>query len=333
MRSPINKYLLSSVARMPGGFQGQVNVQPAPAVWGDFASANPYWSYPAGPGGLVAGALGTTVGRWGWVVAPHDPDGVGQLVNSFGAGAPSGFVGRPGFEALITLFLADASMVIPKGLGVVLYTAGDFWAKNEGTTAAQVGNKVFASFSNGASLFAAAGATPSSSAVTGSIGAKTVTFNGSISGDVLTVNSVVGTEPLVAGAILTGGTGLVTGTKIVSQVSGTAGGAGIYLVDIPNQTVSSPTFSATYGLLTVSAVSSGGLEVGDVVTGSGVTTATYITGLGTGAGQTGTYYVSPSQTVGSVSMTTADAFETGWFANSAGGVGELVKISRQSSLA
>src|SRR5258706_14001213 len=39
-------------------FPNQVNVQPAPAVAGDFASTNPRSAYPAGPGGPVAGAAG-----------------------------------------------------------------------------------------------------------------------------------------------------------------------------------------------------------------------------------------------------------------------------------
>ena len=55
------------------GFQKQVNLTPAPAVAGDFASTNPRASVPAGPGGLVAGLTGVIVGQFAWV----DPaDGV-----------------------------------------------------------------------------------------------------------------------------------------------------------------------------------------------------------------------------------------------------------------
>ena len=42
-------------------------------------------------------------------------------------------------------------------------------------------------------------------------------------------------------------------------------------------------------LLTVSAVSAGTLAVGQIITGTGVTPGTYITALGTGTGNTGTY--------------------------------------------
>lgn len=55
--------------------------------------------------------------------------------------------------------------------------------------------------------------------------------------------------------------------------------------------------------LTVSAVGSGVLAVGQVLHGVGVTAQTYITAFGSGTGGTGTYTVSDSQTVGSISMT------------------------------
>jgi len=51
--------------------------------------------------------------------------------------------------------------------------------------------------------------------------------------------------------------------------------------------------------LTVSAVSSGALSVGQVLSGTGVTAGTRITALGTGTGGVGTYTVDTSQTVAS----------------------------------
>jgi hypothetical protein len=57
--------------------------------------------------------------------------------------------------------------------------------------------------------------------------------------------------------------------------------------------------------MTVSAVASGTLGVGHTVLGSGITSGTYITALGSGSGGTGTYTVNNSQTVGSEAMTTA----------------------------
>jgi len=55
--------------------------------------------------------------------------------------------------------------------------------------------------------------------------------------------------------------------------------------------------------LTVSAVTSGTLAVGQLIKGTNVAAETYITALGTGTGGTGTYTVSPSQTVGSTTIT------------------------------
>lgn len=59
--------------------------------------------------------------------------------------------------------------------------------------------------------------------------------------------------------------------------------------------------------LTVTAVTSGQLAVGQTLSGSGVTGGTTITALGTGVGGTGTYTVSASQTASSTTITASDA--------------------------
>lgn len=59
--------------------------------------------------------------------------------------------------------------------------------------------------------------------------------------------------------------------------------------------------------LTVTAVTSGTLKVGSVLSGSGVTAGTTITALGTGTGGTGTYTVSASQNVSSTAITARNA--------------------------
>jgi hypothetical protein len=55
--------------------------------------------------------------------------------------------------------------------------------------------------------------------------------------------------------------------------------------------------------LTVTAVTSGFLNVGSEISGTGVAAGTYITALGTGLGGTGTYTVNTSQTVASTTIT------------------------------
>lgn len=314
------------------GFQTSVGTVPAPAVEGDFASTNPRFSVLAGPGGLVAGASGVLVGRFCWLdQSALDPDGAATIVNNFGIGAPAGII-RRGQMGLITTYLADASMLIPQGFGVTVMSAGDFWVKNNGTTVATPGMKAYAQAGTGAVLFAAT-ATPGTASVTGSIAAGTGSVTGSIAGNVLTV-TVVGSGALHPGAVLSGsgGGGVASGTKIVSQLSGTTGGVGTYALNIPDQTVTSTTITATFGTLTVSAVGSGTLAIGDVLSGTGgggVSTGTAIYALGTGTGGTGTYFVDLTQSVTSTTLTANATIETKWIAMSTGLAGELVKITSQ----
>lgn len=130
-------------------FQTVVNQTPAPAVAGDFASANPNASVLAGPGTFVAGTGGANVGLFGWA----DANG---LVTNAGSGVPTGFIHRD-MQALIVTWLAEATMNIPAGQPVTLMSAGDFWAKTG--TVATVGQKVFASNTTGAIETGAAGST------------------------------------------------------------------------------------------------------------------------------------------------------------------------------
>lgn len=313
---------------MSNGFQTQVTNQPAPAVAGDFASTNPMWTYDSGPGGLVAGSAGVTVGRFAWAVAPSDGDGAPATVSNNGAGAVSGFVARLQ-QALITTYLADASMVIAAGFQMGLFTGGDFWVKNDGSTQALQGQKAYANFADGKVTFAAT-ATPTAGATSSAstIAAKTATLTASLLGDILTVTAASG-DPLVVGATKGTATGVATGTQIVAQLSGTAGGIGTYAVSIPEQNVASESMTFTYGLLTVGGTVAGTFGVGNALSGSGIS-ATTITALGTGVGGAGTYYVNKTQTVSSQEIDAAYLnVETKWTCMSSGLPGELVKISSQ----
>lgn len=304
------------------GFQTQVAGVPAPAVEGDLASSNPRFAVLAGPGGFIAGASGVTIGRFAWTIYQNlDPDNAAQIVNSFGIGSVLGFVPRQPNPALITTFLADASMSLPAGFGVSVYAGGDFWVKNNGSTLAQVGMKAYAKFTDGSASFAATGSPISSTLSASSIAAATgISCTGSISGNTLTVTAVsAGT--LVPGAILTG-SGVATGTQITAQLSGTAGGVGTYSVSIPEQSVASTTISGTYGVLTVGA-GSGTVLTGGIIAGSSASSGTVVWGQLTAT----TWVVSPSQSVASATLTETQNVETKWIAMSAGGAGELVKIS------
>lgn len=71
-----------------------------------------------------------------------------------------------------------------------------------------------------------------------------------------------------------------------------------------NPTIATVTGSIATTVLTVTAVTSGVLAVGQQLTGTGITAGTYITAFLTGTGGTGTYSVSVSQTATSTTITT-----------------------------
>lgn len=307
------------------GFQSQVNTVPAPGVVGDFASGNPRATVLAGPGGLVAGVSGAYVGRFAWAVNPDDADGAPAYVNSYGTGAVTGFVHREQ-QALITVYLDEATLLVPAGFPITLFDAGDFWVKNDGATTAYPGQKAYANFADGKATFAATGSVTTGGSATGTIAAGTASVTGSISDDTLTV-TVVGSGVLYPGGTLSG-TNVASGTKIVRQLTGTAGGVGTYAVSIAGQSATSTTISETYGLFTAASGLTGVFGVGDILTGSGVTSGTTISALGTGTGGLGTYIVDPTQTVGSTAISVAAInVETKWYARSTALAGEIVKIS------
>lgn len=131
-------------------FQSTVNLQQAAAVAGDFASANPRSSVVSHEGGFVAGTGGLTVGRFAWYS--------GNTVLNSGSGTVGGFVHREQGSALISTYLAEYGNLIPAGFAVNIMRSGDYWATVT-VNAATVGQKAFASTTDGTVQFAAAGAT------------------------------------------------------------------------------------------------------------------------------------------------------------------------------
>ncbi len=81
--------------------------------------------------------------------------------------------------------------------------------------------------------------------------------------------------------------------------------SGLLASDYPAINSASFTASIALTVMTVTAVSSGTIAVGQVINGSGVTRCTIIS-LGTGTGGTGTYNISTSQTIASEAMTSAN---------------------------
>lgn len=152
-----------------------------------------------------------------------------------------------------------------------------------------------------------------------------VTGTAAIAGTTMTVSATTH-GGYAAGQTITG-IGVVSNTKIVSQLTGgTAGGTGTYQVSVA-QTVGSTAISAPgAGVMTVSGITTGTLAVGQTLTGSGVTASTAIVTALTGTGGVGTYAVSPSQTVAPSTTITANGGTLTVSAISAGsvGVGDIV---------
>ena len=135
------------------------------------------------------------------------------------------------------------------------------------------------------------------------------TFTGSISTTTLTVATMLSGTIAVGDAIF--GQNIDPNTVITALGTGT-GGVGTYTVS-NSQTVASTSINSVSApavftadiagtTMTVSAVSSGTLVVGQTLEGANVTNGTIITALGTGTGSTGTYTVSASQTAASATV-------------------------------
>lgn len=315
---------------MSGSFQTHVNAFQAPGQAGDFASANPravalasMWQDNAGVThtGLVAGPNGLTIGLFCWIdAATH------SIASNSGSGAPNGFVHRAA-EALITTYLTAYGSTIPSGFETGnVFASGDFFVVNNGLTEATPGMKAYANNSTGVASFAATGApTTGGTSTASTIAAETWSATGTIVDDVMTITGAV-TGSIVVGSIASG-TNVASGTQVISQLTGTAGGDGTYLVAPREQTVASTTISGTYGLLTVGGTVTTGYAVNQTVTGSGVAAGTVITSLGTGTGGAGTYNVNLTQTVGSEAINSQTNTETAWYCRSFGQPGEIVMIA------
>ena len=138
---------------------------------------------------------------------------------------------------------------------------------------------------------------------------SSATFTGSISTTTLTVTTMLSGTIAVGQALF--GNNVLQNTVITALGTGT-GGVGTYTVS-NSQTTASTSINTTSApaivtgaisgtTLTVSAVTSGVLQIGQTIEGAGVTNGTIITAFGTGSGGVGTYTVSASQTVSSTTI-------------------------------
>jgi hypothetical protein len=149
-------------------------------------------------------------------------------------------------------------------------------------------------------------------------------FTATFSGTVMTVSAMTSGTLAVGQSVVTPG-----GTLTISSLGTGTGGTGTYNMSASytngtassyngtrrvaatiNGQIASVTASISTTTMTVTSVGSGTLSVGQIISGSGVTAGTRITGFISGTGGTGTYSVSVTQTVSSTTITAAIATRT-----------------------
>ena len=96
---------------------------------------------------------------------------------------------------------------------------------------------------------------------------------------------------------------------IAGAVWGVSGVLDVYVIENPTNATAGAAFTASISgtTMTVSAVGSGTVNVGDMLIGAGLVSGSKIIAQGTGTGGTGTYTIAPAQTVSSESMQSAQA--------------------------
>lgn len=306
------------------GFQTLVNRQPAPGQAGDFYGVNPRAvvlganspSGNSGAGGagaagqLVAPPGGLIVGNFAWADLT-----TGLVSQGYDSNGQLGFLHREE-QAIIVNYLGIATYVVNGGFPITLFSQGDFWGLF--AAGASPGQNVYADPASGALI--AGASTPTAASFTGSIGAS---FTGVVATNVLTVSALTG--------YLTPGRDLVSGAGVASvllgaQLTGPAGGAGTYT--LTHADVASEAMTTVSSVLDVTAVASGTLGAGDVISGAGITTGTQIQSQRDGTpGGTGTYFISVAQGPIAGEAVTSNAILTNFKVKSKCGNGEVAKIS------
>lgn len=317
------------------GFQKNVNITPAPGVVGAAASMNPVYTVDAGPGGLTAGLQGIKVGRFAWnAYAIAGGPGIANNFSPTAPAVPDGFIGNEQ-QGLITAWLGESSLIVPPGVPVTEISRADRFAANI-YAEASIGQKVFANLFSGDVLGAAAGSFPtlsfgSAAAFTASIpaGSNTMTVSAVASGVLAVGQQVFGPNVPPGTYIESLGTGTgATGTYFLSQYAAVAITAASLTSTLPGGIggfVGTASFATS--VMTVTAVTSGQLAVGQLVQSANVAPGTYISSLGTGTGGTGTYNLSTAPgTIGAQAASTSSWIETGWYVNSPGNIGDVIKI-------
>jgi hypothetical protein len=273
---------------MPGtnaGFQTFMNRELPPGVPGDWAGANIRATVLVGPWSLVAPPSGTTVGGIGWA----NPE-TGICSSYFQPNSFPGFVKRA-LQAQIYQFLGISTQQIAPGYMVAAHAQGDFWGLFQG--GCSVGNSVYANPTTGALIAGASGAAVTVTGASGTVSGSVLTLTVAPTSGTFAVGQVISMAALPAGTYATAVSGNSIGSTItLANLDGTAIpniGTAAAITGYGQQAVqwlamqsvaAAASFTATlaasaglgpFGVLTVSAVASGTIEVGQWVQSSGAT--------------------------------------------------------------
>lgn len=216
------------------GFQQSVNTYSSPAVAGQIASGNPMAFYQAGPGALVSGANGLTIGGFAWATpitagdTPERADSNALLVAAGLDRIPSGFVMNEQQGNFYTPLQESGLSMLP-WQACELLSRGDVWAKLPAGVAASRKQKVFANMQDGTINVGASGAV---------VGGSTITA--SFATNVMTVTA--GTGIKVGSAVI--GANVPANTFVASLGTGT-GGAGTYNLTTSPGTIGSQSNTIT----------------------------------------------------------------------------------------
>lgn len=290
------------------GFQEFVNRQPPPAALGDWYGTNPRVSVIPPPKGFVAASDRCAVGRFAFF---HYDSGL--AANYFRNGSVIGFIHKEN-QANLYEFLEYFELVITPGTPVTGLKKCEVWAQF--ASGASIGQKVYADAQTGLVTAAATGTGTQSIGFTASIAVNTgvMTVTGAGTGNIAVGMTVVGAGVppgtfVTALGTGTGGTGtyqtnLINQAAVTSQVMDAYGkietSFTVYSA-VPVDAAFTGAIAAGTGVLTVSSLTSGVVEVGQYL--NGVTTPAlvpnnlFITGKISGTGGNGTYqtnYIGPA---------------------------------------
>lgn len=276
---------------MPGsnaGVQTFVNRELPVGVPGDWAGANIRASIPVGPWAFVAPPSGVSIGGIGW----GNPE-TGICSSYFQPNSFPGFVHRAqqgqALQTAGAAVLANvASLLILSGYPVTPQAQGDFWGLFLG--GCSVGNSVYANPTTGALVAGASGAS-----VTATGGAGTISASGALTVTTAPTSGALAVGQIISMAGVPPGTYLASGSGTAWQLANLDGSAiptvasdtsftaygqqavqWLCMESIPAAASFTATLAAEggngpMGLLTVSAVASGTIEVGQWIQSAGAT--------------------------------------------------------------